>query len=307
MNTIKGTVKNISPFNNRIDMPMLLYVIKVVLIFWVFKFGAELIGEGIVLAIHFACGKNPFQGEMFGDITITLITYYGYGVMIGIIILLWKLFQRKTLAELGLTRPAWSYFAGAGVGTLLLLVSVAMVVLTGAVRYNGVSRNIDTAMVFLMLGAFIFQGAFEEVLCRGIVQQLLQKRSIPVAIGVSTALFIIPHIGNMDFSAPANAVTAVINLILISVIFSLLTIRFKSIWAACGLHSIWNYILYSFLGLNLSGNDEINAAVFDMSSVGDNILNGGKYGIEASIITTAVLGTAAIALIVFNTRKPAWR
>jgi membrane protease YdiL (CAAX protease family) len=155
-----------------------------------------------------------------------------------------------------------------------------------------------------MLGAFIFQGAFEEVLCRGIVQQLLQKKSIPVAVGVSTALFTIPHIGNMDFSAPAIAVTAVINLILISVIFSLLTIRFKSIWAACGLHSIWNYILYSILGLNLSGNDEINAAVFDMSSVGDNILNGGKYGIEASIITTAVLGAAAIALIVFNIRKP---
>jgi hypothetical protein len=41
-----------------------------------------------------------------------------------------------------------------------------------------------------------------------------------------------------------------------------------------------------------------------MSSVGDNILNGGKYGIEASIITTAVLGAAAIALIVFNIRKP---
>ena len=296
MNKIKEFIKNISPFNNRTDMPKLLYVIKVILIFWVFKFGAELVGEGIVLAIHFACGKNPLQGEMFGDITITLITYYGYGVMIGIIILLWKLFQRKTLTELGLARPAWSYFAGAGAGTLLLLVSVALAVLT--------VRNIDTAMVFLMLGAFIFQGAFEEVLCRGIVQQLLQKKSIPVAVGVSTALFTIPHIGNMDFSAPAIAVTAVINLILISVIFSLLTIRFKSIWAACGLHSIWNYILYSILGLNLSGNDEINAAVFDMSSVGDNILNGGKYGIEASIITTAVLVAAAIALIVFNIRKP---
>ena len=74
MNKIKEFIKNISPFNNRTDMPKLLYVIKVILIFWVFKFGAELVGEGIVLAIHFACGKNPLQGEMFGDITITLIS-----------------------------------------------------------------------------------------------------------------------------------------------------------------------------------------------------------------------------------------
>ena len=58
MNKIKEFIKNISPFNNRTDMPKLLYVIKVILIFWVFKFGAELVGEGIVLAIHFACGKR---------------------------------------------------------------------------------------------------------------------------------------------------------------------------------------------------------------------------------------------------------
>lgn len=305
MNKIKEFIKKISPFNNRTDMPKILYVIKVILIFWVFKFGSELAGEGIVLAIHFACGKNPLQGEMFDNNTITLITYYGYGLMIGIIILLWKLFQRKTLAELGFSRPAGSYFAGAIAGAYLLVVIVPLTVLTGSIRYNGVFEKIDVAMVVLMLGGFVLQGALEEVLCRGIVQQLLQKKtSIPVAVGVSAALFTIPHISSMDFSAPAIAVTAVINLILISVIFSLLTVRFRSIWAACGMHSIWNYILYSILGLNLSGNDEIAASVFNMSSVGENILNGGVYGIEASIITTAVLGIAAVLLILFNTRKP---
>ena len=304
MNKIKEFIKNISPFNNRTDMPKILYVIKVILIFWVFKFGAELLGEGIVLAIHFVCGKNPLQGEMFDGNTITLITYFGYGIMIGIIFLLWKLFQRKTLTELGFAKPAGSYFAGAAAGAVLVVVSVALIVLTGAIRFNGVFENIDSAMVVLMFGVFVFQGALEEVLCRGVVQQLLQKISVPAAVGVSAALFTISHILNMDFSDPAIAVTTVINLILISLIFSLLTIRFRSIWAACGMHSIWNYILYSIMGLNLSGNDEINAAVFDMSSVGDNILNGGKYGIEASIITTAVLVAAAIALIVFNRRKP---
>ena len=91
---------------------------------------------------------------------------------------------------------------------------------------------------------------------------------------------------------------AIVNLVLISLIFSLLTIRFKSIWAACGLHSAWNYILYSILGLNLSGKDERATAVFDMSSSGSNILNGADYGIEASIITTVVLAVAAGILIV---------
>ena len=303
VNKIKTFIKNISPFNNRSDMPIVLYVIKVVLIFWVFKFASELAGEGFAIALHFACGKNPLQGEMFDSNTINLITYFGYGLMTGIIILLWKLFQKKTLAELGFTRPASSYFAGAAAGAVLVVVSVALTVLSGAIRYNGVFEKIDTVMVLLMLGGFVFQGAMEEVLCRGIVQQLLQKRSVPVAVGVSAVLFTMPHVLNMDFSAPAIAVTAVINLILISVIFSLFTIRFKSIWAACGMHSVWNYILYNILGLNLSGNDEITASVFDMSSVGENILNGGVYGIEASIITAAVLGAAAALLILFTVRK----
>ena len=305
MNKIKEFIKNVSPFNNRTDMPMILYVVKVILIFWVFKFASELVCEGIVLAIHFACGMNPLEGEMFDGNTITLISYFGYGIMIGIIFLLWKLFQKKTPAELGFTKPARSYFAGAAAGAVLVMITVALTVLAGAIRYNGVFENIDVAMVVLMFGCFVFQGAMEEVLCRGVVQQLLQKKSVPAAVGVSAALFAIPHILNMDFSAPAIAVTTIINLILISLIFSLLTIRFRSIWAACGMHTVWNYILYNILGLNLSGNDEITASVFNMSSVGENILNGGVYGIEASIITTAVLGVAVtlLFLIYLQARK----
>jgi len=298
MNKIKETVKDISPFNNRTDMPLIVYIIKVVLIFWVFKFGAELICEGIVLAIHYACGKDPLQGEMFDINTIILITYFGYSVMIGVIILFWKLFQKKSPAELGFAGSPMSYIAGALAGAVLLAISVALVTFTGAIRYNGIFSHIDTGMVVLMFGGFVFQGAMEEVLCRGVVQQLLQKKApVFVAVGISALLFIVPHISSMDLSSPAITAIAIVNLVLISVVFSLLTLRFRSIWAACGLHTTWNYILYSILGLNLSGNDEITAAVFKMDSVGNNILNGGVYGIEASIITTAVLGAAACVLI----------
>lgn len=45
MNKAKEFIKNISPFNNRTEMPVILYIIKVIIIFWVFKFGSELVGE----------------------------------------------------------------------------------------------------------------------------------------------------------------------------------------------------------------------------------------------------------------------
>ena len=298
MQKILTFIKNISPFNNRTDMPKLLYVIKVILFFWLCKFGSELIGEVIAIGVHFACGKNPLKGEMFDTQTITLITYFGYAFIIGAIVLFWKLIQKKTVRDLGFTGNPVSYLNGALIGAVLVLISTLVIVLTGAIKLNGVFDKINIPMVVAMLICYVLQGAMEEILCRGVVHQLLiKKTSVPVTIGVSAALFTIPHLSGMSGDSPMIVAAAIVNLILISVIFSLLTLRFKSIWVACGLHSVWNYILYSILGLNLSGNDEIVASVFDMSSVGSNILNGGEYGIEASIITTAVLA-AMIAFVV---------
>ena len=303
MNKVKQFIKNVSPLNNSTDMPAVLYIIKVVIIFWFVKFGSELIGEGVVLGALFACGKNPLQGEMFDPNTMMLIMYFGYGLLIGIMILYWKLFQKKTLAQLGFTGKPGTYFIGAIAGAVLIAVSVASVMLTGALTYNGVFSNIDVTFIVLMLGGFICQGAMEEVLCRGIVLQLLKdKVPVPVAVGVSTVLFTIPHLSNMEEASADIVVFAIVDLVLISLIFSLLTLRFKSIWAACGLHSVWNFILFNILGLNLSGNDTMTAAVFDVRSVGSNVLNGGTYGIEASAVTAIVLASV-LALGFFMTRR----
>jgi len=304
MSKIKQFFKNISPLNNRTDMPGILYIIKVFIIFWFVKTGAELIGEGVVIAVCFACGKNPLQGEMFSPNIMMLIMYYGYVILIAIMLLYWKLFQKKTLSELGFTQKVGSYITGVITGTVLVVISVLLVVLAGAISYNGVFENMNKGFILLMLGGFICQGAMEEVLCRGIVMGLLMKRtSAPVAIGLSSVMFIIPHLFNMTLSGGVFIFFAIVNLFLISIVFSLLTLHYKSIWAACGFHSIWNFILYNIFGMNLSGNDEIKAAVFDMRSVGNNILNGGIYGIEASVVTAIVLAVTVIILFVIINGK----
>lgn len=301
MSKIINFIRNISPFNNRAEMPKILYVIKVILFFWLCKFGSELVGEVLVIAVHFACGKNPLQGEMFDPETITLITYFGYAVIIGVIFLFWKLFQKKTIKELGFTGSPVSILAGVAVGTVLVVISTVAVMVTGAIKYNGVFANIDAKMIAVMFVCFILQSSMEEILCRGVVQQLLvNKTSIPVAVGVSAALFTIPHLSSMSDGSPLIVAAGIANLIIMSIIFSLVTIKSGSIWAACGLHAIWNYILYSILGLNLSGIDEKVASVFDMTSVGSNILNGGEYGIEASIMTTVVLTAGMIVLFAIS-------
>ena len=300
---MKQLLKNISPFNNRTEMPTALFVVKKVLAFWLCYIAGLFIAEGIVILLHFALGKNMLVGDVFDAQTITLIIYYGYIVMAGVALAYWKFIEKKPLSEMGLTKHFGNYFIGAITGVLLLAVSVVAIILTGNIEYHGVFENADILVIVLLVGGFVVQGATEEILCRGIVLHALkEKTSLWIAIAVSTIMFVLPHWSSLFAGETIYGVIGVANLVLISIIFSLLTICFKSIWAACGLHSFWNAILYSILGLNLSGNDETVTAIFKMQSVGENIWNGGVYGIEASIITTVVLAIATV-LIWFANRK----
>ena len=300
---MKQLLKNISPFNNRTEMPTSVFIIKKILAFWLCYIAGLFIAEGAVIILHFALGKNMLVGDVFDAQTITLIIYYGYIVMAGVALAYWKFIEKKPLSEMGLTKHFGNYFIGAITGVLLLTVSVVAIILTGNIEYHGVFENADILVIVLLVGGFVVQGATEEILCRGIVLHTLkEKTSLWIAIAVSTIMFVLPHWSSLFAGETIYGVIGVANLVLISIIFSLLTICFKSIWAACGLHSFWNAILYSILGLNLSGNDETVTAIFKMQSAGENIWNGGVYGIEASIITTVVL-TIATVLIWFANRK----
>ncbi len=298
---MKELLKDISPFNSRTKMPTVLFVVKKILVFWLCYITGLLIAEGAVILLHFAFGKNMLVGDVFDTRTITLITYYGYIIVSGVALLYWKSIEKKPLSEMGLTKRFGSYFIGVVTGIILLAVSTFVIVLTGSIEYHGVFENIDILSIVLFFGGFAVQGATEEFLCRGIILHTLKERTSPrFATAVSTFLFIIPHWSSLFDNGMIYGIMGIVNLILISIIFSMLTIRFESVWAACGLHSCWNAVLYCVLGLNLSGNNETVIAVFDMRSVGENIYNGGKYGIEASVITIVVLAVAAALLRLAN-------
>jgi hypothetical protein len=59
---------------------------------------------------------------------------------------------------------------------------------------------------------------------------------------------------------------------------------------------VWNFCLCCVLGLNLSGSEGASTALINIRSVGNNLLNGGNYGIEASIIADIVIAAAAVLL-----------
>jgi len=294
---MKNFIKNLSPFNNRTDMPAEMLVVKKMLMFIICYWAGLLLAEGAVIGAMFACGKNFMQGEMFSDGVMDLLKYYGMIVVLGTSVLFWKLIEKRKLSEMGVTKHIGGWFIGALISMGLLAVCVAAIALTGSIRFDSVFNNPDISMILLMLGGFVIQGAAEEFLCRGLVLcSLRDKVPLPVAVGASTLAFIYPHWSTLREFEPQYVFSGLLGLAVISLVFSFVTLRTKSIWAACGLHSVWNFCLSCVLGLNLSGSEEASTALINMRTVGANLLNGGNYGIEASIIADIVITAAAVLL-----------
>lgn len=294
---MKKIIKNISPFNNRTEMPAAMLVVKKLLMFIICYWAGLLLAEGAVIGAMSACGKNFMQGEMFSDSVMNLLKYYGMIVILGVSVLCWKLTEKRKLSEMGVTKHIGGWFIGALIGVGLLAVCVAAIALTGSIRFDGLFTDPDVLMILLMLGGFIIQGAAEEFLCRGLVLCSLRDRvPLPVAVAASTLAFIYPHWSTLREFEPQYVFSGLLCLVVISCVFSFLTLKTKSIWAACGLHSVWNFCLSCVLGLNLSGSEGASTVLINMRSVGNDILNGGVYGIESSIITDIVIAAAAVLL-----------
>jgi membrane protease YdiL (CAAX protease family) len=135
-------------------------------------------------------------------------------------------------------------------------------------------------------------------MCRGFLLNSLKNRtSIPLAILISSTAFVFPHLSSLSEADFVYALVGIINLYLISIIFSILVLWRSNIWIACGLHSVWNFILYVIMGLSLSGSERIAKGVIFFKVKDASILNGAEYGIEASVITTIVLGMLLIIMI----------
>ena len=180
-------IRNISPFNNRTDMPAAMLVIKKLLAFILCFAAGTLLGNAVVIGAMIVGGKKFLQGETFTESTMELLGLYAMAGMIAASVLYWKIIEKRNLSEMGVTGRIGGLFVGALIGTVLLFVCVAAIMLTGSISFEGLSQDINTSMLLLMLGGYIIQSTAEEFLCRGLVLCSLKDRvPMPVAIAAST-------------------------------------------------------------------------------------------------------------------------
>ena len=183
------------------------------------------------------------------------------------------------------------YLQGLAYGSGMILTYLILAVVFGGLSYQGLGKMAVLNIILYFLG-FILQGFKEELLIRGLIQDLIAKKSRLLSIILPSVLFALLHLGNDNFSY-----MAMINTALIGLIFALLTDLSESLWLASAAHSIWNFLLGPFFGLYVSGIP-MPESVFAFSPVdGKELISGGLYGPEAALLLTIILILFLVPLV----------
>lgn len=220
-----------------------------------------------------------------------------YSTVFGIILSLvyCRFIEKRSLGSMGMRKKNAlpHYFGGLLCGILLMGAVTGISLLTG-INDIRIEENISVGIIIAYFTGFFIQGASEEFIFRGYLMNSVGGKHSPfTAVAVSALAFAVAHMAN-----PGLTVVAFINLILFGVFASVYMLRFDNIWGVCAIHSVWNFTQGNIFGISVSGTGS-TPSVFRTTAVSDAAwLTGGAFGIEGSIITTAVLLTATAAVLI---------
>ncbi len=214
------------------------------------------------------------------------------------------LFEGRPLSELSVK----SLIPQLGLGLLLglIFISVIILVISFFDGYKVVGYNKIGVLIPILFMA-VQAGIFEEILTRGALFRIVEDGlGTWWSILISALVFGFLHIWNPNatlFSSLSIAMTA-------GVILALFYVLTRKLWVPIGIHIAWNFTLGGIYGAAVSGGDAQGLIISDMN--GSDLLTGGEFGPEASIVTVIFFVLLGIYLswrviIKGAVKKPIWK
>lgn len=233
--------------------------------------------------------KVFFQEELINENISMLIQLYESVLGIGLVILYCYGIEKRTFISMGFIKRhiCKQYIKGMCVGALLISAIVLIGILFNTFVFDGSNANWDIKITLLFLGGFLLQGFYEEVVFRGFLMiSIIRKNTILAAMVANSLLFGLTHGFNNGFQ-----VLALFNLILFGMFVSIYFLKTGNIWGVSAIHSMWNFIQGPIYGFNVSGMAQ-SQSLFTFKINNCEILSGGTFGLEGSLLTTIVLVSA---------------
>ena len=196
--------------------------------------------------------------------------------------------------QLGFSKDniASSYLKGALFGILQISTVFFIIFALKAIDVYYVG-NINVLLLIKVFIIFIFQGLFEEILFRGYLMPMFSKViGIKFTIILLSFLFTCIHLIN-----PNLDIIGLANVFLAGVTFSLIYYYTGNLWIVGAMHTLWNFILGFIVGSQISGIITYNSLFFSIPVENKDLISGGVFGFEASIVTTIVELTISLFVI----------
>ena len=201
-----------------------------------------------------------------------------------------KYFEKTTFEYFGFSKEnnLEAIKVGAGLAIFSIVGVVAILLMSNNISLS-LSKDLKIGIIIILTMLVLMQGFLEEIVFRGyLMTRLAAKKGKWIAILLSSLFYLVFRMSN-----PTTSKIDLLNIFLISVVMSLLYWYFDNVLVIAIFHAFWNCISGLVFGFNLSGI-KLSDSIFTVEAISDKqILIGGSYGIECSIITTvffAILG-----------------
>ena len=201
-----------------------------------------------------------------------------------------KYFEKTTFEYFGFSKEnnLEAIKVGAGLAIFSIVGVVAILLMSNNISLS-LSKDLKIGIIIILTILVLMQGFLEEVVFRGyLMTRLAAKKGKWIAILLSSLFYLVFRMSN-----PTTSKIDLLNIFLISVVMSLLYWYFDNVLVIAIFHAFWNCISGLVFGFNLSGI-KLSDSIFTVAAISDKqILIGGSYGIEGSIIATvffAILG-----------------
>ncbi|GHT01480.1 hypothetical protein AGMMS49525_02300 [Bacteroidia bacterium] len=264
------------------------------LISWIIvSFLFQLLLAGLAM---FDCLADYLQGSAMGFLS----AFFALAGTLLITMVFMRYFDKLPFKALGFWRKGYhkEIVRGLIMGATLIGIGTLCLLLLHQIEFV----KADFQLTYFMSVPFsLIMVAFtEEIVCRGyILRNLMQLCNKYIALAISSFLFSLLHL--LNIIEGGFSWLHLLQIFLAGILIGLSYIYTKNLWFPIAFHFSWNLVQGYVFGFNVSGNEYYS--LIGQQRFEDNLLNGGSFGFEGSILCTILILVTIVSFFLCFRKK----